>query len=1051
MSKFAYIAKPFIVPATAKSDGLRLVFDAETNGLLDTVTTVHCIVVRDLDRDQVDEYGPGQIDDGLAHLAQADVLIGHNICGYDLPLLRKLHNWTPKAGCIISDTLIASRTILPHITDLDDQAAAMGDPKLGTLRGSYSIEAWGARLGIPKVGADITDWSQWTAEMQARCVGDTAICKALYHFSQPDGYSAQAIELEHRVAPICDRITADSVPFDRAAAEQRHEQWNCKLGEREAKLQTQFPGTNLNSRAQIGALLEARGWVPKKRTEKTKQPCIDDEVLETIPALFPEFAGLAEYDLLRRRIAQLATGKQAWLKQIGEDGRIHGALIHIGTPHGRAKHLAPNLAQTPNAKKGALYAAECRALFRHPDDWVFVCCDQSNLQDRAFAHHLAEFDGGAYAKDFLAGVDKHWQNAIALELIPAGTKRDKENRLHAAVREGAKTFRYGFLFGAGVARCGEILTETVRAVRNIEPSYTAPTDGRQARDRFIAATPGLQQLRNKLEAQVARHGWLPGLDGRRVPCRAQYTALNYTLASIEAIVCKRWLAQVYDELCARFKYGWDGDVVITLWVHDEIACCCRPEIAEQVGEILVRHAKEAGEHFGLKCRLDAEFKIGRSWAGEPPNTEPPAPPAPLVPEPAAMESTVPIEPDSNPPSEPEPDDTLDEPKPDIRADRDELAALLEEADRDGVGDDDHGGVGDDDHGGVGDDDHDGVGDDASDLGDKDLGTADFAIHQAAGLEAAPAGACDIDAAVQNLQAQIQNLRSAPALIEDGGDAGSGQKRSGANGSGGALGKFQCPWHADSTPSLQVYEDHYHCFGCHRHGPLSDLPANLAATTAGSSADEARTLAYAHELWDAAQPIAGTLAERYLAAVRGIDVAALWSDIEKVLRFHPACPFNGGERHPCLIALFRDIETDVPAGIHRIALTPEAQKIERQMLGRWPRDRARAIKLWPAGQHLYLGEGIETVLAAATRLKDRGAPMQPAWAAGSSGNIEKFPIVRGVEELVLLADRGDAGKKAVTACRLTWKAAGRRVRCLRTQDANLNDFNDLIRTKLRVVP
>jgi hypothetical protein len=226
---------------------------------------------------------------------------------------------------------------------------------------------------------------------------------------------------------------------------------------------------------------------------------------------------------------------------------------------------------------------------------------------------------------------------------------------------------------------------------------------------------------------------------------------------------------------------------------------------------------------------------------------------------------------------------------------------------------------------------------------------------------------------------------------------------------------------------------------------------LAATTAGSSADEARTLAYAHELWDAAQPIAGTLAERYLAAVRGIDVAALWSDIEKVLRFHPACPFNGGERHPCLIALFRDIETDVPAGIHRIALTPEAQKIERQMLGRWPRDRARAIKLWPAGQHLYLGEGIETVLAAATRLKDRGAPMQPAWAAGSSGNIEKFPIVRGVEELVLLADRGDAGKKAVTACRLTWKAAGRRVRCLRTQDANLNDFNDLIRTKLRVVP
>ena len=42
-------------------------------------------------------------------------------------------------------------------------------------------------------------------------------------------------------------------------------------------------------------------------------------------------------------------------------------------------------------------------------------------------------------------------------------------------------------------------------------------------------------------------------------------------------------ASFYDELCARFRYGWDGDVVIVLWVHDELVACCRPEIAEQVG------------------------------------------------------------------------------------------------------------------------------------------------------------------------------------------------------------------------------------------------------------------------------------------------------------------------------------------------------------------------------------------------------------------------------------------------------------------------------------
>ena len=36
--------------------------------------------------------------------------------------------------------------------------------------------------------------------MQERCAGDVVICKALWRFLQPDGYSREAIELEHRAA-----------------------------------------------------------------------------------------------------------------------------------------------------------------------------------------------------------------------------------------------------------------------------------------------------------------------------------------------------------------------------------------------------------------------------------------------------------------------------------------------------------------------------------------------------------------------------------------------------------------------------------------------------------------------------------------------------------------------------------------------------------------------------------------------------------------------------------------------------------------------------------
>jgi DNA polymerase I-like protein with 3'-5' exonuclease and polymerase domains len=980
MSKFVHNAARYIVPARAKSGGLRLAFDVEADGLVDDATKLHCVEITDLDSDRSEAYGPEQIAAALEHLARADYLTGHNICGYDLPLLRRLHNWAPSPDCAVVDTLIASRLILPNIDDLDDQAAAAGDPALGKLRGRYSLEAWGLRLGVPKVRTDIEDWSAWTPEKQERCARDAAICKAVWCLLQPDGYSQQALELEHRAAVICGLLTATGVPFDVAAAERRCRQWESKQAALKAKLQEQFPGTNLNSRPQIGRLLEARGWIPRKRTEKTKQPVIDDEVLATIPALFPEFTGFAEYELLRRRTAQVATGNKAWLSHVSDDGRIHGALIHVGTPHGRAKHLEPNLAQVPNAKKGAAYAAECRALFRHPGDWVFVTCDQANLQDRAFAHYLTEFDGGAYAQAFLAGIDQHWQNAIALGLVPAGTERDKESKFHTAIREGAKHFRYGFLFGAGATRCGEILTHTVRAVQQIVSTYTAPTDGRRARDRFMAATPGLQQLRNKLEAQVARHQWLTGLDGRRIPTRAQYAALNYALTSIEAIVCKRWLVQTYDELCERFRYGWDGDVAITLWIHDEIAVCCRPEIAAQVGEILVRNAREAGAHYQLKVPLDAEYKIGRSWAGEP-----------LA------------------------DDQRTNAEAEVAADEvenfhpDVLDRAIEATT-------------------------------ANDHANGDAGDVRPAWLTPASIEVPPASAESV-AILASLSEEDCAVVQAAEVPRGKGQDQECEKRTKATklnrSSSRGSSKIICPFHDDHHPSLELYADgHYHCYACGAHGAIEELPESTRAATPGAAQTSTDTLKLGIQLWQAASPIRATLAERYLTGIRKLDLTIL-PDIDAVLRFHPRCTFDEN-RHPCVLALFRDVETDAVAGVHRIALTANAEKIGRKMLGAWP--RPRAIKLRPTGEKLLIGEGIETTMGGGMKVHWSSA----LWACGSAAAIAKLPLISGVAELAILVDRDGHGIGVSSArrCADCWYPA-RKVTLL-TPRQNDTDFNDLIR-------
>jgi DNA polymerase I-like protein with 3'-5' exonuclease and polymerase domains len=639
VSIFKRLARKFIIAVTAaKYIGLRAAFDIEANGLHDA-TVVHCVVVIDLDSDRIDQYGPEQIDQALEHLSRAAYLTGHNICGYDLPTLRRLYQWQPQSTCVIIDTMVAARTILPNLDEIDNKVAAMTKTKAGKLRGKYSLEAFGERLGIPKVGADITDWSQHTPSMQARCVTDTMIVKALWQFLQSDGYPAEALALEHRVSQICNRITGDGVPFDVNAAEQRRQQWTARRSELGAQLSKQFPDTNLNSRQQLGELLEERGWIPEERTEKTNRPKITDEVLESIPMTFPEFAGIAEYDILRRRLAQVSDAKEAWCKHVDANGRIHGRLVHIGTPHSRAKHLTPNIAQVPNPKRGKPLANECRGLFRANNGWVFVLCDQAGLQDRAFAHYLTEFDAGAYGKAYLNGFDPHWKTATDLDLIVKGTELDKQNKVHAAIREYSKGFRYAFLFGAGAARAGHIINNTVRTVHHIDagndlqkrffgparPNEAAlKRAGKLALDRFIAGTPGLARLRMRLKNHAGQFGWLPGLDGRRVPVDAQYKALNYQVTSAEAIICKRWLVRTYDELCAKFRYGWEGDVVITLWVHDEICCCCKPEIADEVGKILVKHAREPGEFYKFKVPLDADYKIGRSWAGNVDTTTEPA-------------------------------------------------------------------------------------------------------------------------------------------------------------------------------------------------------------------------------------------------------------------------------------------------------------------------------------------------------------------------------------------------------------------------------------------
>jgi hypothetical protein len=102
-------------------------------------------------------------------------------------------------------------------------------------------------------------------------------------------------------------------------------------------------------------------------------------------------------------------------------------------------------------------------------------------------------------------------------------------------------------------------------------------------------------------------------------------------------------------------------------------------------------------------------------------------------------------------------------------------------------------------------------------------------------------------------------------------------------------------------------------------------------------------------------------------------------------------------------------------------------------------------LWPmnGSDRLVVGEGIETTLAAATRISYQGAPLTPAWSAVAKGGLGRFPPLRGVDRLILLVDHDEngEGQRAAGLCRRIWRSAGRTAVPLIPKQRGW-DFNDV---------
>lgn len=609
----------------------KLVIDIETNAIecwatLKGLNTIHCISILDTATEEMTSYNSqvaGSLEKAFEIIANAHVIIGHNSIGFDWPALLKMdrRDVLRKKPPFVIDTKVMAKCVYPDLKSNDFKTK---DVEL-KYAGSHSLKAWGMRLGIHKDShGETEDWTTWSQEMQDYCEQDVRVTYELYKHLNSKKANKEVLLLEHKFANAIRNQVETGFPFDQDKAEQLAAKLMSRRVELQDELQQLFPPKvietkspagwyvevkgeryeaatktalktvlkeaglkqvlankaektgnkttsvpfNAGSRDQIAERLMEQGWKPS--AYEGKRPAINEAVLKEIGT--PEADALLEYLLIQKRLGALAEGKYAWMGMV-QNGRIHGDVDPLGAYSGRCTHSRPNLGQIPATR--APYGAECRELFTAPRGKVLVGADASGIELRVLASYLSNWDKGAYAKTIVEG-DIHTANQEAAGL---------------STRDEAKKFIYMWLYGAGDASIGAIVDGGER-------------EGRALKNQFLRKIPAVQSLMNAIDTRVRDHGSLKALDGRIIPARKAFSALNLLCQSAAAIIMKKSLV-LFSERATGYEMHAN--------VHDEVQFSCDASRADELGKLFVQCIKDAGKQLSVGCPLDGEYKIGNNW------------------------------------------------------------------------------------------------------------------------------------------------------------------------------------------------------------------------------------------------------------------------------------------------------------------------------------------------------------------------------------------------------------------------------------------------------
>jgi hypothetical protein len=199
------------------------------------------------------------------------------------------------------------------------------------------------------------------------------------------------------------------------------------------------------------------------------------------------------------------------------------------------------------------------------------------------------------------------------------------------------------------------------------------------------------------------------------------------------------------------------------------------------------------------------------------------------------------------------------------------------------------------------------------------------------------------------------------------------------------------------------------------------------------------------IWNESKPPAGTAVETYLARRK------LALPPSEAIRFHPACPFGKNAdgrtiRTPAMVALVRGIISNEPQAIHRTAISAAGEPVEiegrkRMTLGPIAGGAVKLTADEDVTIGLGIGEGIESTLSL-LHLPEGEWVGSPVWSLLNEGGLRAFPLLAGIETLVIAVDNDPPGVRAAREVTQRWMAANREVLLFEATEAGA-DLNNVV--------